>query len=656
MTILAILVTNLPPRWFDLNTHCAYHANSSGHSIDQCWAFKCKVQSLKDAGWLAFDDKPTGIQGNLLPNHEGDEIGMVGVELKKAQEANLDSLALDWVYQELRKEGLIESEATRPKGARCECQSSLRKTVQGCKTFKMILCKMLDDKSIEVGSIQKDGEVLTLGDKEQEHPPCPHQPFIPLAKKSSYVHKTPTCLVISVPRPFRYQNDKAVPWKYNCQARGMEDTGNIAGVTRNDRVYAPAQSGKLDTKQIDESSRSTKRPVQPQEVEEFLKFIKHSEYSVVDQLKNMPAHISILSLLLNLEVHREALLKLLNQAYIPQDISVEKFSHVIGGLSATNYITFSDEEISLEGRGHNQALHISVKCKDHMIARVLVDNGSSLNVFPMTTLQKLPVDPSYVKQNNLAVRAFDETRKESVGAIEIPILIEPVIFNVTFQVMDITPSYNCLLGRPWIHNTGAVASSLHQRLKFVVGNQLVYVYGETNVMITKPTSTSYVEAAEEALEDSFRAFEIINVTTIAEGSPIPCPQISAAVHMMASEMIRHGYHLEKGLKKYLQGIRKPLMLKEVKDRYSLGYIPTAADRRKKAEEKKMRRVERITNETSSKEGLYVPSISQTFVKNSQSNLEAKLRQLSISVLDAEVPSSTSAKWIRHLQPGVQLQN
>ncbi|XP_057948197.1 uncharacterized protein LOC131143849 [Malania oleifera] len=121
-------------------------------------------------------------------------------------------------------------------------------------------------------------------------------------------------------------------------------------------------------------------------------------------------------------------------------------------------------------------------------------------------------------------------------------------------------------------------------------------------------------------------------------------------------MIKQGYHPEKGLEKYIQEIQKPLMLKEVKYRYGLGYIPTVADRRKKAKEKKMRRVERITGETSSKEGLYISSISQTFVKGNQSNLEAELWQLSISVLDAEVLSSTSTEWIRHLQPRVQLQN
>ena len=35
------------------------------------------------------------------------------------------------------------------------------------------------------------------------------------------------------------------------------------------------------------------------------------------------------------------------------------------------------------------------------------------------------------------------------------------MFLVILKVMDIHPSYNVLLGRPWIHAAGAVASSLH---------------------------------------------------------------------------------------------------------------------------------------------------------------------------------------------------
>ena len=65
------------------------------------------------------------------------------------------------------------------------------------------------------------------------------------------------------------------------------------------------------------------------------------------------------------------------------------------------------------------------------------------------------------------VRAFDDTRREVTGEIEIEIQIGPCTFTVEFQVMDISPSYNCLLERPWIHIAGAIPSTLHQKIKFV---------------------------------------------------------------------------------------------------------------------------------------------------------------------------------------------
>ena len=70
-------------------------------------------------------------------------------------------------------------------------------------------------------------------------------------------------------------------------------------------------------------------------------------------------------------------------------------------------------------------------------------------------------------------------------------------FQFTFQVMDIHPAYSCLLGRPWIHEAGAVTSTLHQKLKFVKNGKLVIVVGEKVLLVSHLSSFSYVEADEE---------------------------------------------------------------------------------------------------------------------------------------------------------------
>jgi len=82
--------------------------------------------------------------------------------------------------------------------------------------------------------------------------------------------------------------------------------------------------------------------------------------------------------------------------------------------------------------GHNKALHISVKCLYHVVAKVLVDNGSALNVMPKSTLSEFPCDGSYMKPCTMIVRAFDGTQREVIREIELPIQICPCTFNILF--------------------------------------------------------------------------------------------------------------------------------------------------------------------------------------------------------------------------------
>ena len=148
---------------------------------------------------------------------------------------------------------------------------------------------------------------------------------------------------------------------------------------------------------------------------------------------------------------------------MPHNASIEKIDHLVGNVMMDNYILFSNDEIPPDGRGSTKALHITTKVKDCTLPKVLIDNGSSLNVMPLSTLMRLPVDRSYMKHTHTVVRAFDDTRREVTGEIEIKMQIGPCTFNVEFQVMDISSSYNCLLGRPWIHIAGVVPSTLHQK-------------------------------------------------------------------------------------------------------------------------------------------------------------------------------------------------
>ena len=122
-----------------------------------------------------------------------------------------------------------------------------------------------------------------------------------------------------------------------------------------------------------------------EEANEFLCIIQHSEFKVIEQLNKTPARVSLLELLMSFEPHQALLVKVLNEAHVAQDISIEGFEGIVNNITANNYLTFVEEEIPVEGRGHNRALYVSVKCMDHILAKVLIDNGSCLNIMPKNT-------------------------------------------------------------------------------------------------------------------------------------------------------------------------------------------------------------------------------------------------------------------------------
>jgi len=157
--------------------------------------------------------------------------------------------------------------------------------------------------------------------------------------------------------------------------------------------------------------------------------------------------------------------------------------------------------------------------------------------------------------------------------------------------MNILPAYNCLLGRPSIHSVGVLPSTLHQKLKYVMGDKMVTVLGEENFLVSGPSSAQYIETIEETLEMAFQALEIVGNTYV---EPFQLkPYLSCASLMMERVMLREGYEYGKCLGKVGQGLIFPLKIIENRNRYDLGYKPTKEDKRRVMEEKRERSLARL---------------------------------------------------------------
>ncbi|XP_012461631.1 uncharacterized protein LOC105781657 [Gossypium raimondii] len=630
-----------PPyqKWYDPNASCVYHAGNQGHSTENCLAFKKRVQGLIDAGILRFDGV-SNVTGNPLPNHTGGN---------KVWEMMIENGLLCPPSRILKEEGKKDQSF-------CDFHGIEGHDVQSCKEFRKLLQDMMDNKEVKVfDKVEgaEEGEICVSNNQSMASPYSVDRPLVIYyeAKKEEVSREVKPSLIIEVPAPFSYKDNKAVPWKYDVnivvpegeKSKVMnEDVSGVGHFTRSGICYSPetvepkkkvagpSQKRKAPMCEVEDNvetqlEQEVKKAVNEEEAHEFLNFIKHSEYSVVEQLNKQPARISVLSLLLNSEPHRNALLKVLNQAYLANNVSVEKLDRWANNLNTDNFISFSDDEISPNGRGSVKALRITTNCKGYILPNVLIDNGSALNVMPLATLSRMPVDMSYLRPCHSIVRAFDGTRRGVIGKIEIPLKVGPCAYDIEFQVMDITLSYNCFLGRPWIYSAGVVPSSLHQKVKFIMDSRLITVGGEEDIVASISTDTPYIEISQDAVECSFRSLEFINAAFVAEGNKIPIPKLSRKTKMEIKLTVGKGARARKGLGKYQQWMVRALKPTHHKGRYG----------------------------TFTSAGVMYPG-----QNNSQVTLliEKGLQNISLNAIDNENDEIKNASMIRPCPPGYVLNN
>ncbi|XP_016711538.2 uncharacterized protein [Gossypium hirsutum] len=514
------------PKWYDANVRCEYYVGIAGHSIENCTGFKKAVERLIKMGVVKFDSTPN--TENPLPNHDNQGVNAISEASERMMKENIAEVGMPMkvIWEEMIKRGMITSKKEREKtGNYCEFHGEKGHEAQNCEEFRALVQGFIDNKKLQIFEGSSYKREISVLEGEQKGTSRPR-------------------IIISLPG-----NNKvgipAVPKNYDCSVTRPEEE-NIASASKDVQAEGShTWSGKrydtggvrvkpTKTKDVEvekETEVPINEPVREEEANKFLKFLKHSEYSVVKQLHKQPARILVLALLLSFEAYREALMKVLNETYVTHDISVNKLDRLVNNISADNFIYFNDDEIPPGGRGSTKALYITTRCKGYTLSSVLVDNGSALNVLPLSTLNRLPIADSHMKTCQNVVKAFDGTERKVMGRIDIPLEIGP--------------------NMPWIHSTGAVPSSLHQKLKLVTDERLITINAEEDITATVTSKAPYVETNEESIECSFCSLEFVNTTFISEGSELPVPRIARVTRMALQMITGKGALPGRGLGKYL---------------------------------------------------------------------------------------------------------
>ncbi|XP_050889234.1 uncharacterized protein LOC127094445 [Lathyrus oleraceus] len=180
------------------NATCAFHAGYIGHSTEDCWALKKKIQELIDQDILSFPDEKPNVKTNPLPNHSGAAVNTMIEEETVESILRVEEVKtpMSVVLQRLKQFGFLEG--VHDDCTICEFDSD------SCDKLRVCVQELMEQGLIQFSKSQVAKEVaiiepitIVYRKKKVEAPPKRIQP----------IH-------FRVPTPFPYHNTKAMPWNY----------------------------------------------------------------------------------------------------------------------------------------------------------------------------------------------------------------------------------------------------------------------------------------------------------------------------------------------------------------------------------------------------------------------------------------------------------
>ncbi|XP_030930929.1 uncharacterized protein LOC115956773 [Quercus lobata] len=134
---------------------------------------------------------------------------------------------------------------------------------------------------------------------------------------------------------------------------------------------------------------------------------------------------------------------------------------------ASPMLGFSDEDKVGIVQPHDDVLVITLKIRGYDVKRVLVDQGSAVEVMYPDLYKGLNLKLEDLTAYDSLLVNFEGKTVTPRGQIRLPIQTGSDIVDVDFIVVDAYSPYTAIVARPWLHALRAVSSTLHQKVKYL---------------------------------------------------------------------------------------------------------------------------------------------------------------------------------------------
>ena len=140
-------------------------------------------------------------------------------------------------------------------------------------------------------------------------------------------------------------------------------------------------------------------------------------------------------------------------------------------------LSFSNADKQGTIQPHDDALMVTFRIGGYDVKRVMVDQGSAVEIMYADLFKGLSLKPEDLATYSFPLVSFEGKIVVPKVQIRLPVQTESDVVEVDFIVVDAFFPYTAIMGRPWLHSLGVVSSTLHQKVKYPSGGQVLEIVG-----------------------------------------------------------------------------------------------------------------------------------------------------------------------------------
>ncbi|XP_028062042.1 uncharacterized protein LOC114265419 [Camellia sinensis] len=137
-----------------------------------------------------------------------------------------------------------------------------------------------------------------------------------------------------------------------------------------------------------------------------------------------------------------------------------------GKTEEKDVISFLTRDLECIQTPHNDALVVTLRVRDFDVKRILIDQGSSVEIMYYDTFKQLKLRDIDLAPATSPLVGFNSQPEWTMGKIILLVKAGSVVKQVEFWVLKVLSTYNLILGKGWLHAMQAVALTYHQVMRF----------------------------------------------------------------------------------------------------------------------------------------------------------------------------------------------